>query len=162
MARNTIWEGLWEDIEGDTVTVKIPRDLAETLIAALTAGLDSSDMDMDGGGFALDLDPGFDDDMGDEIPGTGDADGGMVLLHGDGDDDSDDDSDSDDDAPDFGGDDDDSDDEDDDDEDDEKPAPKKKDKEKDESFVAESKRRSPFKALTRQIRAKSATTARKK
>jgi len=81
MTRSRIWETLRETTVGSTVTVRIPRELAEELLVALTTGLESEDDDM----IALDLDDMDDegDDDGDQL----DHDAMDMVLFGDDDDD---------------------------------------------------------------------------
>lgn len=87
---NTIWGRLWESTEGDLVTIRLPRSLADELLSALSIGCDSGDgldNDMDGDDDSdddsLDLDMGDDDEGGD--------DGVDMLLVGDDDDEDDED-----------------------------------------------------------------------
>lgn len=66
---NGIWQRLWESTEGDTVTVRIPRALAEDLLSALSAAVDSEgdedgDIELDMGPPDGDADDGDDDDGG--------------------------------------------------------------------------------------------------
>lgn len=102
---NTIWGRLWESTEGDLVTIRLPRALAEELLAAISAGCESGDgldMDLDGddgdgNDGAIDLDLGDDDDDG---PGVD------MLLVGDddeGEDEKDDEEEDDEDDKDEGG-----------------------------------------------------------
>jgi hypothetical protein len=82
--RRNIWEQIWESTEGPTVTVTIPRELADALLQSLAAGLeqelpgedmgDDEDLgsmdDLDFGGEEPDMDDmggppdGDEDDMG--------------------------------------------------------------------------------------------------
>lgn len=103
----SIWErlALESSVEGPTVTISLPRELAQELVGALMGSLE-----MDGGGEA-DLEPDDDDtDVDADLTGgVDDSDPLAALIGGDGggdggglepDDDSDDDSDDDDDDPD--------------------------------------------------------------
>lgn len=103
--RNNIWERLWESTGDEpTVTIKIPRALAEDLLSAISAGIssmddgDMGDMDMDDDGLDVDMGQGH-DAFGDMDQDADDEDA-LVLFGGDDDDDGDsdkDDSDDDDD-----------------------------------------------------------------
>ena len=93
MPRRNIWEQLWESTEGPTVTLNLPRAVAEELLNMIAGALD-----MEGGEDGL----GMDDDMGDDSmddldaggpPGFGEDEPGDDMFGGDG--------------PDFGADDDD-------------------------------------------------------
>lgn len=126
MRRTNVWEQLWEQLrestEGPMVTLEIPREVADQLLAMLATSLevdgDGDDMgDMDSDDFGGPPD-GDEDDLG--MPSFGDDD----MFPGLGDESDDDDSDNDEDDEPFPpkkkgkSDDDDSDDDDEDDEDD--------------------------------------------
>lgn len=68
MPRHNIWEQLWESTEGPTVTLQLPRDVAETLLHMI-----SSALEVDGGGDGFeddgDMPGGFGDDDDMDLPG---------------------------------------------------------------------------------------------
>jgi hypothetical protein len=93
MAANTIWQRLFESTESDLVTIRLPRALAEELMSAISAGVDSGD-GLDG----MDNDDDGEDDSDDDTldldmdgPEGGDEDGLDLLLVGDDDEEEDDD-----------------------------------------------------------------------
>lgn len=86
---NTIWERLFESTEGPTVTLRIPRQLAEDLLAAISIGIETSDS---GDDMELDLGP---DMPGMDGPDQDSDDEDAIVLFGGDDDDSDDDHDDD-------------------------------------------------------------------
>lgn len=83
--RRNIWEQIWESTEGPTVTVTIPRELADALLQSLAAGLEQ-DLPGDDGmgdeeddlGSMDDLDFG-DDDNGGHANGMGGGDDDMGM-----------------------------------------------------------------------------------
>lgn len=91
---NTIWQRLLESTEEGTVTVRIPRSIAEELLSALSMAVDSEGDD-DDGDIELDLGPP-DGDAGDDDDGDDAGFGGLLIGSGDDDDDEDDDEDDDD------------------------------------------------------------------
>jgi hypothetical protein len=82
--RRNIWEQIWESTEGPTVTVTIPRELADALLQSLAAGLEQDLPDDEAGddedlGSMDDLDFGGEDDSGGHANGMGDDDDGMGM-----------------------------------------------------------------------------------
>lgn len=119
MRHTNAWERLWEQLnestEGPTVTLQVPREVADQLLTMLASSLEMDD-DMGGDDMGMDGDMG-DDEFGppppDDDAGGFSADDGMPDFAAGDDDDSDDEEDSDDDDSDEEEDDDDEDEDDD-------------------------------------------------
>jgi hypothetical protein len=84
MARRNIWENLWESTEGPSVTLTLPRSVAEELLSMIGAALEVDGMEGGDDELGFDAGPPGGDDV--EVP-FGDLDDGGELDFGDGEDD---------------------------------------------------------------------------
>lgn len=79
MARRNIWEQIWESTEGPTVTLNLPRSVAEELLGMIASALEVEDME---GGDDVGMDglDGINPDLDD--PAGGDDEFGMGMDDG--------------------------------------------------------------------------------